>query len=76
MTGRNNYGDVLERCTSTGNGLFALSIRMKTRGNTNLVLSWLINGQKCSFPVEVRRSRALLFLSTGNYEGFIVAFMV
>ena len=35
---------------------------MKTRGNTNLVLSWLINGEKGSFPVEVRRSRALLKL--------------
>ena len=30
---------------STGSGLFALSIRMKTGGNTNLVASWLINGE-------------------------------
>ena len=47
---------------STGSGLFAVSLRMKTRGNTNLVVSRLINGEKGSFPVEVRRSRALLKL--------------
>ena len=40
---------------STGSGLFVLSIRMKTSGNTNLVASWLINGEKGSFPVEVRK---------------------
>ena len=40
---------------STGSGLFALSIRMKTSGNTNLVASWLINGEKGSFPVEVHK---------------------
>ena len=37
---------------------------MKTSGNTNLVASWLINGEKGSFPVEVRRSRALRKLPT------------
>ena len=54
----------MEQRTSTGSGLFALSIRMKTSGNTNLVASWLINGEKGSFPVEVRRSRALRKLPT------------
>ena len=32
---------------------------MKTRGNTNLVASRLIDREKGSFPVEARRSRAL-----------------
>ena len=60
--------------TSTGSGFFALlsrdfeqifgrnaSLRVKTLGNINLVASRLIKREKRSLPVEVRRSKTLLF---------------
>ena len=37
-----------------------VSIRVKTLSNTNLVASWHIKREKCSIPVDVRRSKASL----------------
>ena len=65
--------DVFERRTSTGNGRFALlsrdfeqifgqivSVRIKTLGNINTVVSRLIKRGKGSLPVDVRRSKTSL----------------
>ena len=65
--------DVFERGTSTGNGRFVLlsrdfeqifgqivSVRIKTLGNLNTVVSRLIKRGKGSLPVDVRRSKRLL----------------
>ena len=65
--------NVFERRTSTGSGLFALlsrnfdqifgqivSIRIKTRSNTNMVAPRLIKREKGSLPVDVRCSKTSL----------------
>ena len=65
--------DVFERRTSTGNGRFALlsrdfeqifgqivSVRIKTLGNLNKVVSRLIKRGKGSLPVDVRSSKTSL----------------
>ena len=75
--------DVIERRTSTGNGLFALlsrnfdqifgqivSIRVETLCNTNMVASRLVKREKGSLPVDVRRSKTSL-LKLPNYCALI-----
>ena len=70
---RSLNGDVFERGTGTGSGLFAhlscdfqqtfgqiVSIRVKTHSHTNLGASGHIKIENSSFPVEERRSKTSL----------------
>ena len=70
-----NYlsNDVYERRTSTGSGPFSfledgfhqtvsqiVSVRVKKPSNTNFISSRHIKREKCSLPVDVRRSKTSL----------------
>ena len=70
---RSLSGDVFERGTGTGSGLFAhlscdfqqtfgqiVSIRVKTHSHTNLGASGHIEIENSSFPVQERRSKTSL----------------
>ena len=75
--------DVFQRCTSTGSGLFfsfsddgfaqffsqIVSVRVKKLSNTNFISSRLVNREKASLPVDVRRSKKpLLSLRYENWN--------